>query len=224
MSALQIYMAPLRFLPLPFSSLLFSSLLFPQPHPYYFVIAALMGILAIILRNRCVLNKVVCEIDESVNNLYIEKSKMEKLMNEQSYTLKIILDALEARVFSAETALEARVFAAETALEKLRSLTAEQVKEIAFASETASTTYVQSHKPHITCIDQQALNCLKKSPATALQIHRHVTENKSLIHQNFFNNSRGELTYHAVNSCLYNLLHQGRVKKNEASPPVWSTS
>jgi len=196
-------MAPLRFLPF----------LFPEPHPYYFVIAALMGILAIILRNRCVLNKVVCEIDESVNKLYIEKSKMGKLMNEQSDELKKSLDALEARVVAAETALE-----------KLRSLTAEQVKEIAFASETASTTYVQSHKPHITYIDQQALNCLKKSPATALQIHQYVTEKKSLIHQNFFNNSVGELTYHAVNSCLYNLLHQGRVKKNKASPPVWSTS
>ncbi len=102
-------------------------------------------------------------------------------------------------------------------------MTKARAEDLDFACEIASTTYVQCHKPHITYMDEQVLKCLKKSPATAHQIHDYVTENKSLIHQNFFNNSVGELTRHMVNSCMYHLLNQGRVTKNNASPPVWST-
>jgi len=202
MSALQLYMSPAFAL---------------QLHPYHFIIAALIGIMAIILRNRCALNKAVCEIDESVSNLYLEKSKLGKIVNEQSYELKKSLDALETRVVAAETALE-----------KLRFLNHEQkiavesmVEDAAFACEIASSAYLEGPKAGLNYMEQPLTKYLENSPATARQILNYLTENKSVIDSRFF--SYGSvLTLNTVNSCLYSSLNKGRVAKNEASPPVWS--
>ena len=129
------------------------------------------------------------------------------------------LAALEKRIQKAELLLEN----AGILMAKQKEAVENQADDISFACETACTTYVQWNKPHITYMDDQVLKCLEKSPATARQILDYVIENKSLIHQNFFT-AGGVFTRHSVNSCLYHLLHQKRVTKSEATPPVWSVA
>jgi hypothetical protein len=195
MSALELYMPPVFTL---------------QLHPYHFIMAALMGVLAIVLRNRFVLNQVACVMDESVCVLNVEQNKLGKLIDEQSDALTKSLDLLEARVFATEVALE-----------KLRYLSAEQAEETSFACEIASSAYLDGPKSGLSYMQQPLTNYLEKSPATARKILNYLTENKSLIDQRFF--SYGSvLTIHEVNSVLYSTMNKGLITKNDASPPVWS--
>jgi len=196
MSALQLYMPPAFAL---------------QLHPYHFIIAALMGILTIVLRNRCALNQIACVIDDSVSGLHVEQNNLGKLVDEQSDALKKSLDALEARVFAAEVALE-----------KLRYLTNEQVGETSFACEIASSAYVEGPKSGVAYMTQPVMNYLTDKPwATAREILDYLSENQKLLDPRFFSYG-SSLTRHTVNSCLYHLLHKGIVKKNESTPPTWS--
>jgi hypothetical protein len=176
------------------------------PYEYIFLCLALLATLAIVLRNRCVLN-------DSVNVLCDEQDAL----GEGVTTLQEHLDALEKRVSQAELILDA----VRDVIDDHQVMVESNTEDIAFACEIASTTYVQCHKPHITYMDEQTMKCLETSSATARQILNYLTENKSLINTRFFA-SGGELTCYTVNMCLYHLLQQGRVTKNDASPPVWS--
>lgn len=202
MSALQLYMPPAFAL---------------QLHPYHFIIAALMGILTIVLRNRCALNQMACVMDESVSGLHVEQNNLGKLVDEQSDALKKSLDALETRVFEAEVALETLRFLNHEQKIAVESM----VEDAAFACEIASSAYLEGPKAGLNYMEQPLTKYLENSPATARQILDYLTENKSVIDSRFF--SYGSvLTLNTVNSCLYSSLNKGRVTKNEASPPVWS--
>ena len=184
--------------------------------------ATIIATLLMAIYNRYVSNKSGCELNDSVSKLYTQQGCLQKyvgLIDEQMGTAEMRLAALEKRIQKAELLLEN----AGILMAKQKEAAEREAEDISFACETACTTYVQWNKPHITYMDDQVLKCLEKSPATARQILDYVIENKSLIHQNFFT-AGGVFTRHSVNSCLYNLLHQKRVTKSEAMPPVWSVA
>jgi len=188
MSGLQVYIPPL-FLAAPMQLL----------QPYHFFAAAIVAVLAIIVLNRCVLDRSICALDESVWSVHDQQNKLGKVVDEQSDALKNSLAALEARVLAAEKAFQ-----------ELRRRALHEESKMTFVNKIACTTYLQCHKPHITYLDEQVLKCLEKSPTRTDKILKYITENKSLIHRNFFN-SGGELTLETVEICLYHLQQQGRV-------------
>jgi hypothetical protein len=133
------------------------------------------------------------DIDESISALAEKQADLEQRLAEA-----------QAKFLNAEKLVaEARSFAAQ-------ETTQAHQEETSFACVTASTMYVEQN-PHLNRIPKDIEKYLSESPGTTRQILARFADDKF-----------ASPTRHQVNSCLYYLLHQGRVKKSEDMPPVWS--
>jgi hypothetical protein len=133
------------------------------------------------------------DIDESISILAEKQANFEQRLAEA-----------QAKFLNAEKLVaEARSFALQETMQAHQD-------ETSFACETASTMYVeQSH--HLTLLHKHIEKYVNESPGTTRQIIARFADDKLT-----------SPTRHQANSCLYYLLHQGRVKKSEDMPPVWS--
>jgi hypothetical protein len=157
---------------------------------------------------------------------WMQHSEEHDKIENELYAMRQQLEVLKKKMHLAEKNIDFTCGAVSEQAEIAKShteMTKAQAEEIGFACEIASSSYCLGPKSGMAYMEQPVMKYLEdKPPTTARQILAYLTENQSALDPKFFTYG-STLTRHAVNSCLYTLLHQGRLTKTDTTPPFWST-